>query len=244
MPSDPENPTSTSNNKAETASPTQPETDEDKTKKIIAGSLRFLASIFLVCASVYFHPDVDTDIDTARDLYDRIGAFFMTGFALLGMALAFELPSKREKGPLIIGTSTLAIAVLFIGSILTLYDVLNDINDLDAFSGCFIAGTIVLGATQILDLIVYLRQDDRSQMLLLLSMVLAIVGTVFLFLGSVFSVEDVLNDVGSNRFSNPNDIVRAFNRLYDNWERRAALFITGSVLYMVHAITYLIDALM
>lgn len=229
MSNDPENPTST-DNKAETASPTQPETDEDKTKKIIAGSLRFLASIFLICASVYFHPDVDTDIDTPRDFYDRIGAFFMTGFALLGMALAFELPSKRDKGPLIIGTSTLAIAILFIGSILTLYDVLNDIDDLDAFSGCFIAGTIVLGAAQTLDLIDYLSQNDRSQMLLL-SMVLAIVGTVFLFLGSVFSVEDLLTE----------GIIYYWE---DNFERRAALFITGSVLYMVHAITYLIDVLM
>ena len=242
MPNDPENPTST-NNKAETPSPTQPETNSKKTK-IIAGSLRFLASIFLICASVYLHPDVIYTLSSGEEVLNRVGAFFMTGFALLGMALAFELPSKRGQGLLIVGTSMLAIVVLFIGSILTLFDVLMDIKfDLDGFSGCFIAGTIVLGAAQIMDLIFYLRQDERNQMLLL-SMVLAILGTVFLFLGSVFSVEEVLTDVGSNSYYYYSDIVRIVNRIYENLERRAALFITGSVLYMVHAIAYLIYAMM
>jgi hypothetical protein len=228
MPNDPENPTST-NSKAEATPSTQPETD-DKTRRIITGSLRFLASIFLICATVYFHPDVDTDIDSARDLYDRIGAFFMTGFALLGLALVLELPLKRDKGAWIVGTSLVAVLVLFIGSILTLYDVLIDIDDIDAFSGCFIAGTIVLGACQVLELIFYLRQDERNQ-ILLFSTVLAIIGTIFLFLGAVFSIEEVLTDV--NYYSD----------LKDNFDRRAALFITGGVLYMVHAIVYLIDAM-
>jgi hypothetical protein len=228
MPNDPENPTST-NSKAEATPSTQPETD-DKTRRIITGSLRFLASIFLICATVYFHPDVDTDIDSARDLYDRIGAFFMTGFALLGLALVLELPLKRDKGAWIVGTSLMAVLVLFIGSILTLYDVLIDIDDIDAFSGCFIAGTIVLCACQVLEFISYLRQDERNQ-ILLFSTVLAIIGTIFLFLGAVFSIEEVLTDV--NYYSD----------LKDNFDRRAALFITGGVLYMVHAIVYLIDAM-
>jgi hypothetical protein len=228
MPNDPENHTS-NGNKADSMPPTQSESG-DKTKKIIAGSLRFLASIFLICATVYFHPDVDTDIDTARDLFDRIGAFFMTAFILLGLALAFELPTKRDKGTAIVVTSMVAVLVLFIGGIFVLYDVLNDIEDWDAFSGCFIAGTVILGACQVLDLITYLRQDDRDQ-IVLISMVLAILGTIFLFLGSVFSVEDVLYDA------------QYYNDLLDNLDRRAALFITGGVLYMFHAIVYLINAM-
>ena len=226
MPNDPENPTSTKT-KANSTPSTQPETD-DKTNKATAALLRFLASFFLICATVYFHPDVATS--GGRNKYDRIGAFFMTGFALLGLALVLELPLKRDKGAWIIGTSLVAVLVLFIGSILTLYDVLIDIDDIDAFSGCFIAGTIVLGACQVLEFISYLRQDERNQ-ILLFSTVLAILGTIFLFLGAVFSIEEVLTDV--NYYSD----------LKDNFDRRAALFITGGVLYMVHAIVYLIDAM-
>jgi hypothetical protein len=227
MPNDPENPTSTKT-KANSTPSTQPETD-DKTNKATAALLRFLASFFLICATVYFHPDVATS--GGRNKYDRIGAFFMTGFALLGLALVLELPLKRDKGAWIIGTSLVAVLVLFIGSILTLYDVQNDIDDWeDAFSGCFIAGTIVLGACQVLELIFYLRQDERNQ-ILLFSTVLAIIGTIFLFLGAVFSIEEVLYDTGE------------FFDLKDNFDRRAGFFITGGVLYMVHAIVYLIDAM-
>jgi hypothetical protein len=166
----------------------------------------------------------------------------MAGFALLGLALAFELPTKRDKGTAIVVTSMVAVLVLFIGSIFLLYDVLNDIEDWDVFSGCFIGGTVILGVCQVLDLITYLRQDDRDQ-IVLISMVLAILGTIFLFLGSVFSVEDVLSDVGSNNPYSWNGVVRLFQRMNDNLERRAALFITGSVLYMVHSIVYLVDAM-
>ena len=229
MTNDPEIPTS-SNTKADATPSTQPETDE-KTRRIITGSLRFLASIFLICATVYFHPDVDTDIDSVRDLYDRIGAFFMTAFALLGLALVLELQMKRDKGAWIVGASMVAVLILFIGSILTLHDVQNDIDDWeDAFSGCFIAGTVVLGVCQVLELMSYLRQDERNQ-ILLFSTVLAILGTIFLFLGAVFSIEEVLFDYYD------------YYELKDNLDRRAALFITGGVLYMVHAIVYLTDTM-
>ena len=227
MSNDPENPTPTKTKHTTTPS-TQPDTD-DKTNKATAALLRFLASFFLICATVYLHPDVATS--GGRDKYDRIGAFFMTAFALLGLALVLELQMKRDKGAWIVGASMVAVLILFIGSILTLHDVQNDIDDWeDAFSGCFIAGTVVLGVCQVLELMSYLRQDERNQ-ILLFSTVLAILGTIFLFLGAVFSIEEVLNDTGE------------FFDLKDNLDRRAGFFITGGVLYMVHAIVYLIDAM-
>lgn len=200
--------------------------DNDKKMKVLAGSLRFLASVSFICASVYFH--YDTFFSDPRDTYDRQGGFFMTGFILLGAALAVEFPTKREKGLWTHVVSMISVLVLFIGSVLLLYDVLEDIEDFDPFAGVFIAGSLLLCACQVMDLAAYLRQDNGTKAMVA-SMGLAVLGSFFFFLGGVFHIEKVI--VAGSHYYPGNTI-----------ERYAALLITGSVLYLLHAMSYLIDA--
>ena len=114
----------------------QPDT-HNKMMQYIAGILRLFASIFFTCAAVFFHPDVNA---RGRKQFDKVGAFFMTGFVLLGAALAVELYMKRDKDPMIVGAisvTLLAVVLLFIAGILTLSEVIIDIETFNAFAGCF-----------------------------------------------------------------------------------------------------------
>jgi len=208
----------------------QPDTQDDKMMQYIAGILRLLASIFFICAAVFLHPDVDSE----GNPFDKVGAFFMTGFFLFGAALAVELYMKRNKDPMIVGSISVtlfAVVLLFIAGILTLWDVIDDIETFNAFAGVFITGSLILFTCQVVELFAYSGREDESRNMMMISMVIAIVGTFFFFLGAVFSIEDVLF---------PDD----FEDFFSNLERRAALFITGSVLYLVHAIAYLMDSFM
>ena len=215
----------------------QPDTQDDKMMQYIAGILRLLASIFFICAAVFLHPDVHFE----RNPFDKVGAFFMTGFFLFGAALAVELYMKRNKDPMIVGSISVtlfAVVLLFIAGILTLSDVIDDIETLNAFAGVFITGSLILFTCQVVELFAYSGREDESRNMMMISMVIAIVGTFFFFLGAVFSIEDVLFP---DDFEDLNDLQDLF---YKNFERRAALFITGSVLYLVHAIAYLMDSFM
>ena len=202
----------------------QPDT-QDKMMQYIAGILRILASIFFICATVFFHPD-----NADADALDKNGAFFMTGFVVFGAALAVELYMKRDKGPMIVGSirvALLAAALLFIAGILIIYD------GIVAFPGVLIAGSLILITGQVVELIATFGGEEENRIVMMISMVLAILGTLFFFLGAVFSIEDVLIPEDSR------------SGLWESsMERRAALFITGSVLYSVHAIAYLVDAFM
>jgi len=97
--------------------------------------------------------------------------------------------------------------------------------------GVFITGSLILITCQVVELFAYSRREDESRNVMMISMVIAIVSTVFFFLGAVFSIEDVLFAVD-------------FEDFLSTIKRRAALFITGSVLYLVHAIAYLVDSFM
>mmetsp|Transcript_15690 Transcript_15690/g.23387 ORF Transcript_15690/g.23387 Transcript_15690/m.23387 type:complete len:150 (-) Transcript_15690:144-593(-) len=147
---------------------------------------------------------------------------------------------KRDKGPMIVGSISVtlfAVVLLFIaGILLTIWDVLtfSDVLidfEFDAFAGVFITGSLILFTCQVVEVFAYSGGEDESRIVMMISMVIAIVGTFFFFLGAVFSIEDVLF---------PDD----FEDFFSNLERRAALFVTGSVLYLVHAIAYLVDSFM
>ena len=203
--------------------------------RYIAGILRLLASIFFIFATGFFHPSVIGNTNSGdkplNTIYDMIGASFMIGFVLFGAALALQLYMKRDKGPMIVGSisvALLAAALLFIAGILIIYD------GIVAFPGVFIAGSLILITCQVVELIAtFSRGEEENRILMMISMVLAILGTLFFFLGAVFSIEDVLIPEDSR------------SGLWESsMERRAALFITGSVLYSVHAIAYLVDAFM
>ena len=213
----------------------QPDT-QNKIMQYIAGILRLLASIFFN-STYLFHPNVVKGGSLGViELYEQIGAHFMISFVVLGAALAVELYMKRDKGPMIVGSISVAlfaVVLLFIAGILTLYDVIEDIT-FDPFSGVFITGSLILITCQVVELIAtFSRGEEENRILMMISMVLAIVCTLFFFLGAVFSIEDVLIPEDSR------------SGLWESsMERRAALFITGSVLYSVHAIAYLVDAFM
>lgn len=199
--------------------------EKNKKMKLFAGSLRFLASIFFICASIYFHYDMW--LSDTRDTLDRQGGFFITGFILFFAALVVELPMKMKKGLWTSVLSIIAVLLLLIGGVLILYDVSDDIDDyFDPFAGVFIVGSLMLCACQIVDLVVYLRQDDGTKAMVI-SMTLAILGSTLFFLGGAFHIERVVN---------------AAYYTSSAVERYAGLLITGSVLYLFHGLFYLIDA--
>lgn len=136
-----------------------------------------------------------------------------------------------------ISVALLAVVLLFIAGFLTLWD----FGAFDPFSGVFITGSLILVTCQIVaELVATFRGEEENCIMMMISMVLAIVGTLFFFLGGVFSIEDVLQP--DSYYDGDSDSY--YDQVLSNLGRRAALFITGSVLYLVHATAYLEDSFM
>lgn len=95
----------------------------------------------------------------------------------------------------------------------------------------FITGSLVLMAAQAVELFAYFGKEATSRNTTKVSsMIFAIFTYAFHFLGSVFSFEAVFLDTedGGGKVAS-----------YESDLRRAALFHTGSILYLVHGILYM-----
>lgn len=198
------------------------------TRDILSGIMRFLASIFFISASVHFHYDMWDKVNI-QNTGNRQGGLFMTGFALFGIALALEFPKNYQtQGPSLTSAlvSMLSVLLLFIASMLI---VIPSVNDPDAFAGVFIVGSLMLGISQSVELGIYLRREDGEGIsnLRVTSMALSVLGSFFFFLAGVFFTEEVVTDA---------------YYFYKAIERHTALFVVGSIAYLLHAICYLIGA--
>lgn len=199
------------------------------TMNVVAGSLRFIASIFFISAAVHFHYNM-WDNTNIQNTGDKQGALFMTGFVFLGAAFVLEFyyitKSENQENHMLFMISMFSVFLLFIGSV---FPLISTVNDPDVFAGFFIVGSLILGSCQALELSFYLRRDDdgtTTNKIMITSMTLAVLGSFFFFLGGVFFTEKVVLDE---------------YYFYKAIERHAALFIVGGMAYMFHAICYLID---
>jgi hypothetical protein len=165
---------------------------------------------------------------------------FMVAFFLVGSGFGTEHQLKQNEPRLVKAAhnaSIVATALLFIACILHHSDVVFDFDKdgliQNPFAIVFIAGSLILLTAQVVELLVYLGSSSASRSLTKsFSLILATLGTTFLFLGGVFSLEEVIFDVTDDSSGDK-------NASFESMKLRASLSITGAVLYLAHAIFYL-----
>jgi len=179
--------------------------------------------------------------ETFRNNIENLGSMFMVAFFFLGSGFVMELQLKLNEPRLIIAAhiaSIVATALLFIAGILHHSDVIFDFDKdglvQNPFAAVFMAGSFILLTAQVVELLVYFGNGSASRsMTKSLSLILATLGSTFLFLGGVFPLEEVIFDVTDDGGDK--------NASFESMKLRASLFITGAVLYLVHALFYLMN---
>lgn len=187
---------------------------DERNEMIYEGSLHFPASIFFIYGFIYFHHDEIF----SRLRYTHAGheIFLECGYVLLAAALALAYPMKCDKGNWTSIVSMISIVLYFAGNSFILDTlVLQDTNDFDPFLRPFTIGSWMFCVFQSIDLFFYVSENEYRKNTVA-SMIFAVLGSLSFYLGGLLHLMESLNNC-------------------------TALYILGSVFYLLHSVCYFMD---
>ena len=220
----------------------------DPNKAILDGinvAARLLAVIAFIPASFFCYPIETLNYETR---YETSAFIFIGAMIFFLLSNYLEIKTAKNLGEHIVGHTICAFGA-FIVIIANIVKVLSNDNDndndndngalVDAGAYLWIVGSSILLFGHLAETIAATIYSESSVLANKLVPIFGLLGSLFFLLGSILSLEDLLYPDETDYYYY-GWIWVFLSKLQENMTRQSALYLTGSSVYVLHGITYMI----